>query len=484
MRRRPPLLPFLPVLPLLCGWAFGAAELPEPPNPASLAAYGDLLLREVYGLVSSCGPRPAGSAAAAKATEWVAGRLTAAKIPFTRSGGTVAEAGEAWERIAKLGHRIDSDIPLRNLAADFPLPDQPPPDLEGRILVIAHTDSAQGAPGAEDDASGVSVALDLARFLREHPPRRRVTVLFSDGEEIGLLGAALYADRLTPEERSELLAVWALEMQGWRSPPFLHWFRSSSMPLDPAPADAVIRLVQAAGAAAGVNPGIADPLVGWIFPAVRDQLTVPLDTDHRPFAQLGLSSFATATSSLSGFYPWYHTPDDTPERLDPAALAANATLLRAGVHALSSTGDLDPARGGYPICGRTIPLLWLRLALLFSGLTLLIIWPLYGCFGSFALFGLAALPSIDLLAPATVPIAAFLVGWSAYSSSLLLRRLAGVFSLVPLLAAIGVVVAALLLFPGSRVEPAIFSDLLVLTALVQLFLLAWKREAPGPRPSS
>jgi hypothetical protein len=60
----------------------------------------------------------------------------------------------------------------------------------GAILLMAHYDSVSHAPGAADDGSGVAAILETLRALRHGPALKNdVIVLFTDGEEAGLLGA-------------------------------------------------------------------------------------------------------------------------------------------------------------------------------------------------------------------------------------------------------------------------------------------------------
>lgn len=47
-------------------------------------------------------------------------------------------------------------------------------------------------PGANDNASGVAVLLDLMRYFKEHPAKYSVAFYFFTGEEIGLLGSEYY----------------------------------------------------------------------------------------------------------------------------------------------------------------------------------------------------------------------------------------------------------------------------------------------------
>lgn len=48
-------------------------------------------------------------------------------------------------------------------------------------------------PGANDNASGVSVLLNLARHYAAHPPKYSVAFIFFSGEEAGLLGSRYYS---------------------------------------------------------------------------------------------------------------------------------------------------------------------------------------------------------------------------------------------------------------------------------------------------
>lgn len=65
------------------------------------------------------------------------------------------------------------------------------------IVVTAHYDhegvrNGQIYNGADDNASGTAALLELARMLRDHPPRHSVLLLALDGEESGLLGARAF----------------------------------------------------------------------------------------------------------------------------------------------------------------------------------------------------------------------------------------------------------------------------------------------------
>lgn len=68
------------------------------------------------------------------------------------------------------------------------------------IVFTAHYDhlGAMGKeayfPGANDNASGVSVLLNLAKYYKAHPSKYSIAFIFFSGEEAGLLGSKYYSE--------------------------------------------------------------------------------------------------------------------------------------------------------------------------------------------------------------------------------------------------------------------------------------------------
>lgn len=62
------------------------------------------------------------------------------------------------------------------------------------VLLVAHYDTVRVSPGANDDGAAVAGILETLRALKSSQPLRNdVIALFSDGEELGLLGARAFA---------------------------------------------------------------------------------------------------------------------------------------------------------------------------------------------------------------------------------------------------------------------------------------------------
>jgi Zn-dependent M28 family amino/carboxypeptidase len=93
-------------------------------------------------------------------------------------------------------------------------------DLPGRnsnlapILIGAHYDGVPGSPGADDNASGVAVLLELARFFYANPAKHPLQLIAFDLEEYGLVGSEIYAKQLVSEHQKIHLML-SLEMLGY-----------------------------------------------------------------------------------------------------------------------------------------------------------------------------------------------------------------------------------------------------------------------------
>ena len=80
----------------------------------------------------------------------------------------------------------------------------------GRVFLVAHYDSAQVAPGGNDDAAGTATLLETARALTSGArPRNDVVLVLTDAEEACLCGAKAFVDQHPEfEVPVERLATW------------------------------------------------------------------------------------------------------------------------------------------------------------------------------------------------------------------------------------------------------------------------------------
>ena len=218
------------------------------------------------------------------------------------------------------------------------------------LVIGAHHDTAPGAVGAYDDAAGVGVMIEAARVLASRPRPRTIVLASFDGEEAWSTGATTtagsraYVKALGAGSR-DMVAALVVEMCGWsEGTPVLHPIAYAN-PLQPgelviAPAR-VMRAALAGSREGGVSLGVGDPFLSWLYqPAVRT-FRVRLYGDDLSFLQNGLPATFTSDSTFTRFYPWYHQPTDTSDKLDAAALTR---MGQAVVGAATSLAALPATR--------------------------------------------------------------------------------------------------------------------------------------------
>lgn len=159
--------------------AFTDQLLPEPqPVSAPATAFAaDRAFADVNLLASE--PHPIGSPRNAAVRDALVGRMTDLGLsPQVRPGVGVQVPRRATDRVVA-GY-------VENIVGVLPGRDRTAPAL----ALMAHYDSVPASPGAADDMIGVATILETVRAIKARGvPARDVMVVFTDGEEAGLLGA-------------------------------------------------------------------------------------------------------------------------------------------------------------------------------------------------------------------------------------------------------------------------------------------------------
>ncbi|MFN6568803.1 M28 family peptidase [Dendronalium sp. ChiSLP03b] len=83
----------------------------------------------------------------------------------------------------------------------------------GAILVAAHYDTVALSPGADDNATGIAVVLEVARLLASRPMPRTLQLAFFDKEEAGLLGSRAFVTKAV--RLKNLRGVIVMDMVGY-----------------------------------------------------------------------------------------------------------------------------------------------------------------------------------------------------------------------------------------------------------------------------
>lgn len=196
------------------------------------------------------------------------------------------------------------------------------------ILIGAHYDSVVGSPGANDNGSGVAALLELSSRISGWLPSRTVRFVAFVNEEppffqTSQMGSRVYAQ--TAYERGDnIRAMISLETIGYYSnqrgsqhfPPLFNFFYPSRgnfiMFVSNLRSRALLRRAVAAFQAHSDFPvkGVATfgalPGVNW--------------SDHGSFWSKGYRALMV-TDTAPYRYPYYHTAQDTPDRVNYEALA-------------------------------------------------------------------------------------------------------------------------------------------------------------------
>jgi Zn-dependent M28 family amino/carboxypeptidase len=211
------------------------------------------------------------------------------------------------------------------------------------ILIGAHYDSAVDAPGADDNASGVAGMLELARRFANRRVERTLRFVGFGTEEppafpTADMGSRHYADRARARGDS-IEAMIAVESIGYFDPS--PGTQRYPFPLNLAYPDAgdFIGFVSNLQSRALLRRAIATfrrttalPTQGaaapWWIPGVWW-------SDHWPFWRQGYRAIMI-TDTAPYRNPFYHTPHDTPDKLDYRRMALVVSGIAAIVEDLAS----------------------------------------------------------------------------------------------------------------------------------------------------
>ncbi|MEH1129369.1 M28 family metallopeptidase [Micromonospora sp. CPCC 206061] len=187
------------------------------------------------------------------------------------------------------------------------------------VLLTAHYDGVGDhpglrQPGAADNASGVAVVLEAVRVLTSAlPDTVGLSVAFLDAEEVGALGSAHHANHLAEMGRHPLV----INVDG------AGHLRQAAAVEAGGPAHALLAVLDQAAQHTGL------PLVAG-----------PVASDNRRYAAAGLPAVGIG-AGMAG----YHSPADTPDRVDPATTTALARLVVATVWLAARPNTVGGASG-------------------------------------------------------------------------------------------------------------------------------------------
>lgn len=272
-----------------------AAALSAPMSRSSVVPRGFDVTAAMSSIreIAAFGPRGAGSSAEARAAEYLRQRLQAIGLEARVEEFPLATGGTSRNVIARVGGYGGAP----GSGAGFSSAD---------VLVLgAHYDSKPPSPGANDNASGCAVLLELAAILHEDPLPFTVEFVFFGAEEtIGSnpdhhhFGSRYRVSRMSEAERKATVGMLSIDMVGYGTQ--LH---SRTMGRGPRTlSDALVAYAQASGVRLSY---LRDPgKTGW--------------SDHEPYELVGIPVAWLEWRDDPG----YHTAGDTADRIQSGRVAA------------------------------------------------------------------------------------------------------------------------------------------------------------------
>lgn len=283
-----------------CAHAPGTVRL----NGAAPAFDGKLAYRYTAD-VTAFGPRPPGSAAHARLVAWLERRL----------------AGTDWTAQTFTAHTPDGPLPMTNLIARFP------GTRPGIIVLSGHYDTLSHRPhfvGANDGGSSTGILLALADHFRRHPPRGpAIWIVWLDGEEAIRAWTGndhTYGSRhLARHWRNDgtagrIRAVLNLDMIG---------DRDLGVARDTAATPWLMNLVCAEAHRIGAGPAFCN-------------YAEDVEDDDTEFRAVGLPAADIIDFHYGPFNSYWHTPQDTMDKLSARSFRIVGSVTLATVHAVAS----------------------------------------------------------------------------------------------------------------------------------------------------
>ncbi|GAE35969.1 M28 family peptidase [Halalkalibacter akibai] len=189
----------------------------------------------------------------------------------------------------------------------------------GNVIVLSsHHDSVPGAPGANDNASGTAMVLELARVLKDLPTDTEIRFATFGAEELGLIGSRHYVNTLPQEELNRIVANFNLDMVGSRDAGDLVMRTVNGQP------NLVTELTQASSLRLNGSP----------TPYAQGG-----SSDHVPFGEAGIPAALFIHSPLE---PWYHTPEDTIDKISKEKLQDVAEIVSTAIYDYASFDNQAP----------------------------------------------------------------------------------------------------------------------------------------------
>jgi hypothetical protein len=215
------------------------------------------------------------------------------------------------ERIALYGKSIRAHLKLTPRSVGTRLSGNVMGEIVGwerpeEIIVIGgHLDSWDQGTGAVDDGAGIGIATAAAKLILDggKRPRRTIRVIYWGAEEVGLLGGSAYLEAHRSELGNHVIGTES-DFGAGRA-----WQMNAQVSKE---GQAVVDLIGQLVAPIGIARGDMDKTGSG--------------PDLTPMVSAGLPSFRFTQNGMD-YFDLHHTPDDTLDKIEPAALDQNVAAF-------------------------------------------------------------------------------------------------------------------------------------------------------------
>lgn len=245
--------------------------------------------------------------------------------------------GDAYRNVigTMLPQKEKGDSPLRERGQS--------PFSSSPLIVSAHYDTAQGSPGADDNASALAVMLEVARSLQDIPLSREVRFIAFCLEEENLLGSLAYVSSLREADQDVCGAI-VLECVGYARSEEGSQQKPPGVPVAvPSVGDflAIVGNTTSATLVTAVEGAAKERVpdlktVSLLVPGNGELLPDTRRSDHAAFWHYGYPA-VMLTDTADFRNPHYHRPTDTLDTLNLEFMEKVARAVTAAAVRLCAT---------------------------------------------------------------------------------------------------------------------------------------------------
>jgi hypothetical protein len=218
-----------------------------------------------------------------------------------------------WSENSLYGSNIEATLPGRDTSSD-------------QIYIICgHYDSVPGSPGADDNGAGTAAVLSAAQVMSQYHSKHTVRFVTFSGEEQGLFGSYFYVQEAA-ENNDNITATLNADMMGYAETE--DDAKKVKVYDDEGPSIWITNYTTS------ISQQYKDSIDLQVIPSGYSW-----SSDHSRFWQAGYNAIFYFEYK---FNPYYHSPQDTIENMNPEYATKVSKLIMATLASLAEPYPSNP----------------------------------------------------------------------------------------------------------------------------------------------